>query len=123
MVAFILICAVVLPIIFCITGIVDLRRHRPTKYQLISYSVIAILFAVIGIYFSFFFKYFLNPTTQIVSFPLPAAAFQKYGDHWEDFVSPITFLIACWNVIVIFSLFPISLFIYRLFQRRMTTCS
>jgi len=39
---------------------------------------------------SLFVSYPLGDTHRIVGFPFMAAAWEKHGDHWEDFVGPLT---------------------------------
>lgn len=53
---------------------------------------------------SFFVVYPYSERSRIVGFPFPAAAWEKDGNHWLDFVSPLSPVFSCANAVFAFVL-------------------
>lgn len=61
--------------------------------------------AVAGLYFGFFFDYYVSSRMRIYAFPIPAAflVLERYDDgteRWTDFITPAPILFAGANIFV-----------------------
>lgn len=82
-----------LGLIGLIAGCIAFRRNRrdvaSSGVSLLGWRV-ALLVGVALAFLSFLGRYPLDATHRILGFPFMAAAWEKHGDHWQDFVGPLT---------------------------------
>jgi hypothetical protein len=62
---------------------------------------------------SLFIVYPYSETVRIVGFPFPAAAWEKHGDRWRDFVGALTLPLYCANIVFAFVLPHLALRVLR----------
>jgi hypothetical protein len=114
----------VLGLIGLVCGAIALARNRrdltASDLSLLIWRA-ALLVGVLLAAFSLFAAYPLDPTHRIVGFPFMAAAWERHGDHWEDFVGPLTFPAYLANAAFAFA-FPQLLLRIRKWARRSTSC-
>lgn len=67
---------------------------------------------------SLFVSYPLGDTHRIVGFPFMAAAWEKHGDNWEDFVGPLTIPAYLANALLALTLPQLALRLLRSRPRR-----
>jgi len=89
-------------------------RLRPSKRKVL------VVIAVFGIgvalaLASFRVVYPYGERTKVVGFPLPAASWEKHGDHWLDFVGPLTLPFSWANA---WFAFVLSHLVFRALQRK-----
>ncbi len=83
----------VLGLVGLVAGYFAFRRNgRDVAASRLSLLVwrVALLVGVALAILSLLARYPLDATRRIVGFPFMAAAWEKRGDHWQDFVGPLT---------------------------------
>jgi len=63
----------------------SLPHKRARAFILVAFALGTVLAAS-----SFFVSYPYSATVRVVGFPFPAAVFEKHGEHWRDYVGPLT---------------------------------
>ena len=77
------------------------RNVRESRRRVEQRKVVAVLVtSAIGLMLaagSFLVAYPYGKNMRIVGFPFPAAAWERHGDHWMDFVGPLMLPFMCAN--------------------------
>jgi len=71
-------------------------RRRLEQRQLVSLLVASAIGLMLAAG-SFLVAYPYGENTRIVGFPFPAAAWERHGGHWMDFVGPLMLPFMCAN--------------------------
>lgn len=103
-----------------VANVVALQRNQRDIASAVSSFRIRLGTWLIGIVLataSFFASYPLGDTHRIVGFPFMAAAWEKHGDHWEDFVGPLTIPAYLANAILALTLPQLALRLLRARRR------
>ena len=100
----------------------SLVRRNATATWLMAFYLLFVVGAGTGIYFGFFFSYFVSPTLRVYSFPVPAAflVLETSSDgkqNWVDFLPPAHICCAGSNIPIFASIAVLPLWFASLFRR------
>jgi len=104
-----------------IAGAIAFARNRRVPTTSGRRTLVVVASALLAVA-SIFVSYPLDSSHRILGFPFMAAAFEKHGARWEDFVGPLTLPAYVGKVIFAFMLPQTVILLWRWRARRPTSC-